>query len=376
MNKAIIIPLIALLMACSAKTADTKKAKEEQLVEYKKELSGLKKKIAKLEKELETNTGAGVIKVGLTTIELKTFEHFVDVTGQVEADKNILVSPEVGGNIISIEVKEGDKVHKGQVLARLNTETIQRSIQELRISLDLAITTYQRQKNLWDQNIGSEMEFLKARSDKESLEKKLEGLEAQLAMSVIKAPINGVVDDIIQKQGEIAGPSMPFARLVNIDNVYINADVAETYLNKIKAGDPVEINFPVINKTVNENIYRTSSVIDAGTRTFRIRVNLDNFDNDIKPNLLAIMKLKTFSAPEAIVVPSLLVKKDFSGEFLFVAEHQSDKWVAKKQYVKTGIKDNNNALVVEGLSKGMKLITEGFAQVVDGSVISTESGLQ
>jgi len=370
MKKLVMIPLIALMVACSATTEDARKQKEEELKQYKTELSDLKKKITKLEDELQTGSTEGIIPVVVTPIEKQLFEHFVDVSGQVEADKNIVVSPETSGKIVSIIAKEGDRVQKGQVLARLNTEAIERSIAEVKINLELATTTFKRQTNLWEQNIGSEMEFLKAKSDKESMQQKLEGLQAQLDMAVVKAPINGVVDEIIQKQGEMANPAAPFARLVNIDQVYITADVSETYLQKVHAGEAVSIEFPVISKTIKGSIFRVSSVIDPGTRTFRIRVNLDNGNNEIKPNMLAVLKINTFSAPDAIVVPSILVKKDFTGEFIFTAVKEDNKWVAKKQYIKSGIKDNNQTQVLEGLAAGDQLITKGYAQVVDGSVIN------
>ena len=370
MKKLLMIPLITLMVACSAKTEDARKEKEEELKQYKKELSELKKKVAKLEDELQVGATEEIIPVVVTPIEKQLFEHFVDVSGKVEADKNIIVSPEAAGKIVTIIAKEGDRVKKGQVLARLNTEAIDRSIAELKINLELATTTFKRQSNLWEQNIGSEMEYLKAKSDKESMQQKLEGLQAQLEMAVVKAPINGVVDEIIQKQGEMASPSAPFARLVNIDKVYITADVSESYLQKVHAGEAVAIDFPVISKSVNGRIFRTSSVIDPGTRTFRIRVNLDNGNNEIKPNMLAVLKINTFSAADAIVVPSILVKKDFTGEFIFKAVQKDNKWVAQKQYITSGIKDNNQTLVVEGLAAGDKLITKGYAQVVDGSVIN------
>lgn len=370
MKKLLSIPLIAMMVACSATTEEARRDKEETLKQYKTELGELRKKIAKLESELKDNSNAGVVGVVTAPIQKQLFEHFVDVTGQVEADQNIVVSPESMGKIVSILVKEGDRVQKGAVLARLNTESIERSIEEIKVNLNLATTIYNRQANLWKQQIGSEMEYLKAKSDKESMEQKLEALQAQLNMAVVKAPITGVVDEIIQKQGEMASPSSPFARLVNINQVYVTADLSETYLQKVHAGDAVNIDFPVIGKTIQAKVFRTSSVIDAGTRTFRIRVNLDNGTNEIKPNMLSVLKIKTFSNDKAIVVPSILVKKDFSGEFLFIAEENDGRWLARKRYITTGIKDNNNTLVTEGLTEGEQLITQGYAQVVDGSPIS------
>ncbi|WP_439182852.1 efflux RND transporter periplasmic adaptor subunit [Carboxylicivirga taeanensis] len=371
MKKLLIFPLIALLVACSAKQGDeARQMKEEQLNEYKQELSGLKKKIAKLEKDLAKDKKDGAINVVASSIEPRLYEHFVDVTGKVEADKNIIISPEAAGKIVSIEVKEGDRVRKGTVLARLNTEMTQRSLAQIEINLKLATTTFERQADLWEQNIGSEMEYLQAKSNMEALQQQKEALEAQLDLATLRAPINGVVDEVIQKRGEMAGPQLPFARLVNIDQVYISADVSEIYLQEVKAGDKVAVEFPVINKQMDTEIFRTSAVIDPGSRTFRVRINLSNKTNDIKPNMLAVLKLRTFAAEKAIVVPSILVKKDFSGEFIFVVEETEGQLLAKKRYIKTGIKDNNNTLVLSGIEPGDQIITKGYAQVVDGSAIS------
>ena len=370
MKKILAIILISLLAACSGTT--DKKAKEQQLAEYKKELSRLKKEISKLEKELAEESGTNVVNVYVEPVKQSEFRHYVDVSGNVNADKNIVVSPETGGNIVSINVKEGDRVKKGQILGRLNTEMIERTIKEVQINYDLAVTTYNRRKNLWDQNIGSEMEYLQAKSQKESLEQKLQSLKAQLDMALIKSPIDGVVDEIIQKIGEIAGPQIPFARVVNLDKLYITADVSEMYLPQIHKGEEVEIDFPVIGKKIEKKIYRVSNIIDPSSRTFRVRVNLNNEDDLIKPNMMAVLKLLIYSNDSAIVVPSILVKKDFTGEFIFIAEKEGGKWYARKRYLVTGIKNNNETVVLEGLKEGDALIVKGYAQVVDGAEVNPE----
>lgn len=360
---------------CSAKITDETREKQERLAELKKEVLQLNQEIAELEASLKDEINGSMVAVTLQEIVGQDYQYFVDVMGQVQSDQNLLVSPESSGNIVSILVKEGDKVAKGQVLARLNTDALDRSIQEMEVSLDLARTLYERQEMLWKQNIGSEVQYLQAKSNKESLEKRLEGLKAQKEMAVITSPVNGVVDELIQKRGEIAGPSMPFARVVNLDQVYITADVSEVYLNKVKKGDKVEIEFPVLERTVEAPIGRTSSVIDPDNRTFRIRVELPNSDGQIRPNLLAKLKLCTYRNSNAIVVPSLLVKTDFTGQFVFVAIEENGEIVARKKYIESGIKDNSVVLVDSGLEPGMSLITEGYAQVVDGTVLDVKAGM-
>ncbi len=369
----ILLPVAALLIAgCSANNpADEKEIKKEQLENYRQELNALKKKIATLEAELNTGSSSNAVNVEISTLQPKLFEQFIEAIGNVATDQNIVVSPEVPGVIESIQTKEGKEVHKGQILAKLNTESIEQNIEEVKVNLELASTLYKRRKNLWEQNIGSEVELLQAESTMKALQKKLQGLEAQLEMAVIKAPINGVIDHLMQNQGEMAGPSIPFARIVDLDDVYITADVSEDYLNQINAGDSVSIYFPVLDMTKKAKIFRTSAVIDPDTRTFSIRVNLKNADNSLQPNLMGELKMRIAKIPQALVIPSLLIKKDFKGEFVFVATRDdSGNKVAEKKYISTGIKDNNSTVVSNGLEAGMEIITKGYAQVTDGTPLN------
>lgn len=367
--------LITLVFVTSGCGADTptgdEEMKKEQLSEYKRELNELKKKIADLEAELGKGSPANLVNVETKELKPTLFEQFIEAVGNVSTDQNIIVSPETPGVIQSIKVKEGQKVREGQILAKLNTESIEQNIEEVKVNLELASTLFKRRKNLWEQNIGSEVEFLQAESNMKALQKRLQGLEAQLEMAVIKAPINGVIDHLIQKQGEMAGPSIPFARIVNLEEVYITADVSEDYLNQINAGDSVSIHFPVLDLTKKAEIYRTSAVIDPDTRTFSIRVNLKNRDHALQPNLMGELKMRIARIQDALVIPSLLIKRDFKGEFVFIATNgESDSKLAEKRYISTSIKDNNSTVVTKGLQPGMEIITKGYAQVTDGTPLN------
>lgn len=364
--------LIFLTGGCSANApADQQKIKKEQLENYRKELNELKEKIADLEAELNTGTPVNAVNVKTSTLKPRNFEQFIEASGIVSTDRNIVVSPETPGIIQSILISEGDEVKKGQTLAKLNTESLQQSIEEIKVNLQLATTLFERRKNLWKQNIGSEVELLQAESNMMALQKKLQGLEAQMNMAVVKAPISGVVDNLLQKQGEMAGPSIPFARIVNLEDIYITADVSEEYLNKINQGDSVDVFFPVLGMLKKATVFRTSAVIDPDSRTFSIRANLNNNDLSLQPNLMGEMKMRISRIPNALVVPSILVKKDFNGEFIFVVS-EDEKGVprAGKRYIISGIKDNNNTVVTEGLKEGAEIITKGYAQVTDGSVLN------
>jgi membrane fusion protein, multidrug efflux system len=360
----------AFLHSCSSRVADDRKDKETQLAEYRKQMEEIRQEIVRLESELADDSQRGLVNVETSPVSTMKFEHYIDVLGRVQSDQNLLVSPESAGNIVEILVKEGQKVSKGQILARLNTSSLDRSIQEAEINLELATTLFERQELLWKQNIGSEVQYLQAKTNKESLERRLQSLKAQQSMSAITSPVNGVVDNLIQKQGEMASPATPFARIVNLDRVYITADVAETYLNKINNGDSIQISFPVLNTVRNATINRSSSVIDPDSRTFRIRVDMNNQDNQILPNLMAVLKLRTYKNPSAIVVPSILIKRDITGDFLFVADAQDGNVKARKRYIVRGLNDNNNTIVESGLNPGDKIITEGYAMVVDGAFLN------
>lgn len=362
------------ILACQQQ--DPVEAKREKLKSLKEEQAQLKIEITNLENELEEldTTIQDLTNVSVESLRYNKFEHFVDVTGSVETDMNVHVSPETSGNIVKIFVTEGERVSEGQVMARLNTNAIQRNIDEIKVNLDLANTTFERQKTLWDQNIGSEMEYLQAKSQKEALEQRLEALQAQLDMAIIKSPINGTVDDIMQNTGELAGPQIPFAKVVNISKLYVNADLAEKYLKDIEVGDSVLIDFSTIDYQVKAPITWISNIIDPNTRTFRIRIDIKNHNNLIKPNLSAVVKVRNYYSPKAIVVPSILVKNDFKGKYLYVAQKNGDNTSsAKKVYVETGLSENNNTIVLSGLEPDMLIITEGYAQVVDGTEIYIEN---
>ena len=193
---------------------------------------------------------------------------------------------------------------------------------------------------------------------------------AQKDLAIVRAPFNGIIDEIHQKKGEMAGPSTPLAQLVNINRVYVEGAVSETYLNSIKAGGIAQLDFPAINYQTEAPIYRTSNVIDPANRSFKVRVNLRNPGQIIKPNLISIIKIRDFVQNEALVVPSIIIKKDFKGNYLYIAEKKDKKMFAKKVYVGVSKTYNNLSMIESGLKLGDLIITEGFSQVVNGTLIN------
>lgn len=369
-NQLIVMVMAFVLASCAGTPDNSVEAKRKQLTDYKKQRLDLETKIAELEKELDANGEVKYVNVKALALEPRLFEHFVEVTGKVEADQEVNVSPEGSGKIIDILVREGQHVQKGTVLANLNTDMLDQSIAEAQIGLELAQTTFDRQKNLWDQKIGSELQFLQAKSNKESMERRLESLQAQKEMAVIKSPVDGVVDVIFQKKGEIASPQFPFAKVVNISRIKIYGDVAESYLTKVKKENPVSVSFPAISKNTEAPISQIGNYIDPNNRTFRIRLDLNNPDGMIKPNMIAILKIRDYVSEAAFVVPSLLIKSDFRGKYTYVVDESDPIKRARKVYVTTGVSANNLTEVTEGLGANMKVISEGFDQVIDGSAVN------
>ncbi|MFV0593069.1 MAG: efflux RND transporter periplasmic adaptor subunit [Draconibacterium sp.] len=371
MKKILIILTTALFVyACGNTSVEDDNAKREKLQELKQQVHTLEQQISQLEKELSANQTEEIINIKAETLTAKRFEHFIDVTGQVEAEHDVDVSPESSGVIKEVLVKEGQQVSKGQLMAKLNTDMLERSIDELQVQLDLANTNYERQKNLWDQNIGSEMQYLQAKNNKESLETRIQSLKTQMELAEIKAPSDGVVDIIYQKKGNIGSPQIPFAKVVDISHIKIYGDISESYITKVHRGDSVKINFPALNYAMRATIDQVGNTVDPASRTFRVRINIDNPRKLIKPNLVAVLKFRDYLNNQAIVVPTLFIKEDFTGHYTYIVDQNSGKTVAKKVYVEPGVTDNNLTEVVSGLSAGMQVVSEGYNQIVNGTEVA------
>ena len=332
MKKTLLMIIVAAVyvVSCSAPNGDDPEAKRNQLQKYKQQVHDLNEKIQTLENELAGTEKDEVVNVKVSELQPRVFEHFIEVTGNVEAEYDVDVSPETLGVIKEIYVKEGQVVQKGFVMAQLNTEVLQRSMEEIQVQLDLATTNYQRLKNLWDQKIGSEMQFLQAKNNMESLQKRIESLKSQIDMTEVKSPIDGVVDVVYQEKGDIGGPQVRFAKVVNIGKIKIYADVSESYLTKVKVGDKVKVFFPALDREVETTIRQIGNTIDPNNRTFRLRLNLNNPDKLIKPNLVSIIRIRDYKSDNAIVVPSLLIKQDFKGDYTYIADNETGKQVAKR----------------------------------------------
>lgn len=372
MNKLIFAVILLFLASCAGKVSDPDSQEEiiKQISEYKKEIVELNKKIAGLEVELaKTEGSAGAVPVSILKVEPEPFKHYIEVSGVAEAVQSAYISPEINGTISGIFVKDGQRVKKGDLLATVSSNVIESSIKEVETSLDMAKTIYERQQQLWDKNIGSEVSYLQAKNNVESLESRLETLRAQFEMSEIRAPIDGIIDEVWVKKGEMAVPGIQIIQLVNLDDLYINADISEAFITHIQKGEMVLVEFPSFpDISMNVPVHRVGNVIKPANRTFRVQLLIKNENEQIKPNVLAKIKINDFSADQALLIPSIVIKQDMQGDYLFVVS--SDDQTAKKIYVETGRSYSDKTMITKGLAPGDDVVIKGYNQISSGTRVN------
>jgi membrane fusion protein, multidrug efflux system len=349
---------------------------EAKLARLKEEHQKMTVEIAELENLLNQDKSASeevrIIGVKSETIAYKPFVNYFTVNGTVEADSEAMISPEMQGRIMEIFVEKGDKVKKGDALARINTSVLDNQIAEAQSRYKLAKDIFEKQDRLWNQNkIGSEVQYLEAKNNKESLEKNINALMEQKALATIKSPIDGILDDIFAKEGAFASPGQPFAQIINLERLFLNADVSETYLTKLSVGDSLEIFFPALNLNKRNTIHRIGNVINPQNRTFRVRILLRELDESIKPNAMARITMSDFSTDQAIVLPTVAIQQDMQGSYVYVVNRENDEERARKRYVTPEISYAGNTMVTNGINPGEQVIVEGYNRVTDGARIRT-----
>lgn len=371
MRVAITLILIAGLLSSCEETPQLEKlqSQRDSLKGVQTEISDELTKVDEAITALDTTIKERIFSVSSLQLTPTDFNHYFTVQGLVETDQNAVIYPEVPAKIISISIREGDKVTKGQTLLTLDSRVISSQIGELKLRLALAQTIYKKQENLWSQEIGSEIQYLQAKNNYESLEQNLQALESQRAFYTVKAPFSGIVDEITPKVGETANPAMPLLRLINVSSVYIKSDVTERYLSKIKTGDLVMVNFPSVGVKKETKIERIGNFINPTNRTFKIKLSMNNEDLLLKPNLLGELKIRDYYSDSTAVIPTALVQMTPAGdEFVYaVVENQ-----AKKIMIKTGMTFEGMAEVVEGLTGTELLIDRGSRSVKDGDKLSIQ----
>jgi len=360
----LLLSLIILVASCNSgdKTA--------RLEKLKKQRDKITLEIQELEKFISSESGKKVVPVAVTEIKPETFRHYLEVQGKVDGDDNVSVSAKNVGVITSINVKEGQRVTRGQLLATLDAQILYTTLRDMETQLEFVNDLYIRQKNLWDQKIGSEVQYLTAKNNKESLENKIQAMKDQIALSTITSPIDGTVEEISLKVGQAISPGYPTFRVVNFDRLKIVAEVAEAHSAKVKQGDSVRIYFPDFDEEIDSKLSFTSKYINLLNRTFAVEAAIPNIHGrELRANMIAVIKINDYAAQDAIAVSANLIHKSMNEYYVFVAEKLNNEMVAQKRMVTTGVTYNGNTEILSGLQPGDKLITTGYNNLNGGEKV-------
>ncbi len=379
------LSLLVLATACGGGD-NSIEGKQKSLAGLKKQALDLNAQIVALEKELEKAGGAAAAKailVATDTIQTETFTHYIELQGKVESESVSYITPRAGGGQVrAIYIKRGDRVKKGQLILQLDNSLIKQSaaaaaqnIETLKSQAALAKSVYEKQKNLWEQNIGSEIQLMTAKTNADALASQLKAASEQLGMvrdqlayTSIYSDVDGVAEEVNVKVGELfMGPGQ--IKIVNTSKLKLTAEVPENYAGKVKVGTELTLTFPDIQKTISNKISVLGNVINPLSRSFFIESKLP-VDNNFRPNLLAQVKIKDYEKKNAISIPVNLLQNDEKGKFVYIAVTEAGKLVARKKMVTTGEFYGNNIEVLSGLAAGEILITEGFQSIYDGQLIT------
>ena len=383
MKKILIITTTILLISCGGKkeqsvetvlatgNLETIRAKKATLDTKQQTLATQIKKLNDKISELDTNKKVPLITT--FTAKKEEFAHFLELQGNVQTKQNVLIYPEMAGQLRSVFVKEGQKVTKGQVLGRIDDGGMANQLAQVVSAEAFAKTTFDRQKRLWDQKIGSEIQYLQAKTNYESQKNAVENLKRTLGKYSIRAPFSGVIDDVMKEQGTVVapGPGSEIFRIVNLSKMYIETAVPESYITSIKKGKKVSVEFPVLGTTINSTVRQAGNFINPSNRTFKVEVAVDNKDRSIKPNLTAKLKINDYTNKEALLIPQSIISENANGEqYVYVVTDLKDKiGKAKQVIIVTGKTQGDVVEVLKGIQKGDQIVMEGARSVQNGQQV-------
>ncbi len=376
------VTLIALLLvSCESKnqtvedvlaTNDLVKVREKKATldaEQQEIASKLKQLEAKI-KELDPQAKIPLI----TTFVAKesVFNHYLELQGNVSTKQNLVVYPEYSGVLTRVYVKEGQRVSKGQILAKIDDGGLSQQVAQLQIKSDLAKTTFERQERLWKQKIGSEIQYLQAKSSYEAQQQAVSQLQQQIGKTIVRAPFTGTIDDVITDQGSVVAPGQSqLFRIVNLSQMYIETNVPERYITNVTPGKDVQVEFPILGKSMNAKIRQAGSFINPANRTFKIEVAVQNKDKSIKPNLTAKLKINDYTNDTAILIPQSIISENAEGQqyVYIITDISTNKGTAKRVIIKTGKTQGDFIEILSGLQNGSEIVDEGARSVQDGQEV-------
>lgn len=365
--------LLALLIL-TAVSCGKKDNKSAQLEKLKSERDKLSIEIAKLESDLakegKGTLNTNTVSIQVNTITPKVFKHYIEVQGKIDGEENVSVSAQAIGVINAIYVKAGQVVKKGQVLADIDADVLYQSLAEVQQQLQFATDLYNKQKSLWDKKIGSEVQYLTAKNNKESMEKRVNTLKDQIDMYKIKSPINGTVEDLPIKIGQNIAPGLIAVRVINFSTVKAIAEVAEAYASKVKLNDDVLIYFPDLNKEISSTISFTSKYINAVNRTFVVESRFSPNGDNISANMIAVVKINDYTKETAIVIPINIIQNSMGSKYVYVVKQENNKKVARRQDVQPGLIYNGLAEILTGLKAGDQVVITGYQDMKEGQTVS------
>lgn len=346
--------------------------------EIKAEITTLNAQVTELDKALKKNDSSKNQTL-VTTLVLKDtlFNHFIEVQGNVETKQNVVIYPEFQGTLNKVFVTEGQRVTKGQSLASIDDGGLTSQLAQLESQATLARTTYERQQRLWDQKIGSEIQYLQTKTQYESSENMVKQMRSQLAKTVVRAPFSGIIDQVITDQGTVVAPGQPIFRIVNLTDMFVTSEIPESYLATVTPGKKVEVIFPVLGKTITSKVRQTGNYINPANRSFTVEVDVPNKDGQVKPNLTARLSINDYTAENAILIPLNVINENSEGDqyvyTAFAKADTPDKTIAKRQIIKTGRTQGDHIEVLEGLKSGDHVIVEGARSVKDNQEIKVKT---
>jgi len=382
MKKILYISLLGLLITSCG--GDSKNASVDKAIESK-DLTTIKTTRAEIQKQYDA-IAAELAKLDLAIAELDTlkksalvttaivndtiFTHYIDIQGNVDTKQNLIIYPEYSGVLSQVYVKSGQKVNKGQILARIDDGGLSNQLAQMETQATLAKTTFERQKNLWDKKIGSEIQFLQAKTNYEAQMKAVAQMKAQLGKTIVKAPFSGVIDEVITEKGQVVGPGQQLMRIVNLSDMYVSANVPESFIGKIKNGAIVDVEVKSTGKIYKGKVRQIGNYINPNNRNFSIEVAVPNSDNLLRPNQVAVLKIEDYKKPNAILVPESIVTENAVGEkIIYTVDTSGKEPKAIKKTIVVGLTSGANIEVKSGLNKGEQIIIEGARSVQNGDVV-------